>query len=553
MYDIFSKYTKENRTQSSNINALAQKNLKEKINLNLNKHINNKHSFLKTLINTHNNDNYDRKENNRKIYSSHGYRTVYVDDKIKLVRESEEILERKVLEIPKLNIPIKEENENNNGKNETQGRIKSTISSKNNRFKTRNKKSSNILNSNNLLNTNLIKSISCVNTIEQNDIQCTNKETVHCKNIREGANIVHPKENKIQNLLNEKHLLNLNENTFSNVKNIGANNSSRKNINTTDDVIRKIYSKQNSEKLIRESKRLLTAKKEIRSKIYRLLNSNEGTHICDDFLFKIENFNHKLVNTLQSEFNLNREGVKSHNFHFSKHPEKKIENEQYTNINVIKEAKVPLEELIKYNFSEEELDVIKYDFDFFNKNNKSLNKIKFLKPKSLVDKFIEEDKIIENKKKNIKNLRTKELMKKIFLNKILVNKDMRPNSIQKNYDTEISSHKEDKIASLQINLSKKISSHINVKHLSEEAMKKENTNKFIANIFSKLHQKLNSNKRMSHTNSQNMPNFKDQDTFILQKNGLNKRSPTKGSFDNALLNEGYSIINVKISKSTFKF
>jgi len=506
MYNIFTKFKEQNRTKSSTTNV-RRDNLKVKLN---NPNYINNDVFLKTLQKQPENTN----DKNRAIKSSQGYRSIYFDEKIKLFPEGQ------LLQI----------NKNQKKKSDNYENLNLYTHPNNNKKinKDLNTIDYNIYNSNKKLQNNFTNEFIIANqdqnllAIKGNKLEKFNKTL---------NNISH--ENNINNKTSIKNTL----------------NASRRNLTRNEILMKIIYPEESLDKIITESKKVMDLKKEIRSKMSKILNSKESIPLCDDFINKVEGFNRKLMNSLQSDFKLIKEKEKCNHFQFSKNLQSEPEKEYFMNTKNIKETRLPLETLLKRNFTQEELDIIKYDLDFFNKNNKILNTIKFLKPKSLLKKINEEDielelstrrKIIQEKK--LKNMRAYHILKFFIKNKIAEYREKKKGVLisetVKNTTTE-SSGQENKMMEMKNSLNKKINSMMNNKNFFNKFYKE----KFVNFLLIDLDQKLNQNKRLTSNLADNLPDCKRVKFAVNTMPIADKNRPlstNKGPNDNLISTAAFS-------------
>jgi len=518
MYNIFSKFKKQNRTKSSTTN-IRRDILEEKINVYKNE---NSNLFLKTLQK----HPVKNTEKNRPVQSSHGYRSVYFNEKIKLIPES---LHAK--KTPQEKVLLIDTNRNNINK----------IMHDNN--------SNNINKDNQVIKNNKINHES--NSYNNNYFNDPNQEN--------------PNANSIKSQINLQNISAVNKNM--NQSHIKNNNSSRRNLTQNDLLLKTIYPNEASEKMISESKKILETKKEIRSKISKILRSDNACPLCDNFIDKVDGFNRKLVNSLKSEFTLNREKQKCSHFQYCQKPKFEPEKEFYMSTQGIKEMKIPLEKLLRTNFTQEELDMIKYDLDFFNKNNKTINDIKFLKPKSLLKKITEEEIEAEMDKrrreiaeKKLRNMGAYKFLK-FFINQKIAEfrekrKAQQSNQIQNQFETE-GSENINKILNMKNNLNKKILSMIELNNYNNNQV---NRQKFVNNLLSDLDSKINSNKRKSFLMASNLPDYKkgfcNSTTNNVNLNTNNKPisgknrplSTNKVTYDNFISTEAFTSKNFVMNK-----
>ncbi len=525
MYNTFSKSKNINRIKSSNINV--RKDLDEKFYEN---YCVNNNLFSKT-IQKH---PLQKKETKRPIKSSLCYRSLYIDDKIKLIHENYQ-------------------DEKNELKYENKGN-----------------------HNNKRINLDLIK---------PKNLVVNNKDIEFNQNYDQSQSNINPSIKTEKNFKDAKKLefdfiLDNNKEIEEKISNLNTENkteskknhsiSSKMNINKKLMLFRLIYPEESSDQMINDSKKLLETKKNLRSRIYKMLKEKESIPLCDDFINKLEGFNLKLINSMQSISKLNQEKEKAKNFQFSKNLKNLPEKEYFTNIKNLKETKVPLEHLLKKNFTEEELNIIKYDFDFFNKNDKKLNSIKFLRPKSLL-KIINEEQIkleMEKRKKFIKAKKLKNMRAYIFL-KYFINKKIdlyreinrkiiHSNDIAKNFDNE-SSPNETKILDLNNMISKRISQMINLENLTNLLNKGKDKKTYVNSILNKLDIDLRLNRKKCFTNAQNLPscgkvkfNVTNNVCDLNNMNIFNHASgrdglsgKNKGNFDNVISKDALpSNINV---------
>jgi hypothetical protein len=276
---------------------------------------------------------------------------------------------------------------------------------------------------------------------------------------------------------------------------------------------------------------------------------------------KVEGFNRKLANSLQSEFKINREKQICSHFQFCKNPKSEPQKDYYMDNKKIKQTKISLEILLIKNFTQEELDLIRYDLDFFNKNNKILNTIKFLKPKSLLKMLTEEEIELEMEKrrkeiaeKKLKNMGAYKFLKFFINQKIAELRERRKGKQNSEAHNQLlgtdSFEHENKIFNLKNNLTKKISSLININNQQEVKDKK-----IVNSIFYQLDKKINENRRASYLISINLPDCGGLTYNKMTRNnnsnepisGKNRPiSTNKGTYDNFISTEAFTSRNTVI-------
>ena len=381
---------------------------------------------------------------------------------------------------------------------------------------------------------------------------------------------IYNQNNKIKLIPEEQKILFSEKTQISKKKNL---NSFKNPNNLTSTIIlqNKIKSPDISDNIFIESRKNLEIKKKLRSKIYKLLKSKETIPICTDFYSKIDGFNRKLLHWLESDFKINKEKLKNNHFHFSNKYNINQDIKHFTNTQDLQKNKFPVDKLIKSTFTTEELEIIKHDLDFFNKNNKILNTIKFLKPKSLINLFNEEDLesefIQKNKEKNLirlKSFKAYKFLKQFVINKFKLVKDSKRqyifsdlsrngNSIERNQQERIIREREKKLIKHSSNLIK-----------FENKEENFHENKYVRLLFDTLAKQLIENKHnlnlegfipennnINNTNQENNRN-KKMPSLILQNKVSNtensqvnfntrpKSNNSKDKIDNIMHREGFS-------------
>lgn len=316
------------------------------------------------------------------------------------------------------------------------------------------------------------------------------------------SNIVNgnPRISNFKDILNAENGPKISNPNNTNTKETHNNSShknaiTRNNISKEEDIIKFLYDEDKTEIILKEKKKEITKKKELRSKIYKLLRSKEAIPICCDFIHKVEDFNMKLKSALKSESNLKKEKKISEKWHFSNNIEEHFVNLIFMNTKDIKKEVLPLEKLLKKHFTKEDLNIIKNDLDFFNKHTKMLDTIKFLKQQSLLNRVNEEDEKEELRKRReeLKKMKFKDLGAYKILKRFLTFHLIRPLLEQKSIKINPDKPEKDEIDKIKEEKKRLLS------EFSEENEEKDKKNKekIIENMLTKMSSNLNKNKRES--------------------------------------------------------